>query len=133
MTLTLYPTAFAMGHILPPVGWRAPRNHENDPSPQLPSPSSLSPGRGKRGRGERVRGVATSTRPCARGRGGRHEGLEVVQRAWVRGLAHGEALRFMSKQVGESQNYVLRQPAPGGGVARAACPDLSGSRPHYRG
>ena len=27
------------------------------------------------------------------------------------GLAQGEALRFMCKQVGESQNYVLRQPA----------------------
>ena len=40
-----------------PVGLRAPRNRENNPSPQLPSPSSLSLGRGKRGWGERVRGL----------------------------------------------------------------------------
>jgi hypothetical protein len=35
-------------------------------------------------------------------------GLAVVE---ARGLAQGEALRFMRKGVGESQNYVLRRPA----------------------
>jgi len=30
---------------------------------------------------------------------------------WLRVLAQGDVVRFMCKQVGESQNYVLRQPA----------------------
>jgi len=39
---------------LMPVGGRAPRNHENNPSPQLPTP--LFPLPGGEGRGEGVKG-----------------------------------------------------------------------------